>query len=191
MNPVPTSILCSSYRMSQEEKTVRSSESPLTVPSAPDREAHQASSSSPAVIANVRTLQDVERDFNKKKAQFDEAAMEYDAALSAYDAALAAWNKDPKDKALSEDLAHAKVSRDAYKFLMDGSATLLAYSRAEHALLQASRVQKSKLLCCFILYTYWTQCCTVITFLVEGTVVQTCIPRVSKVKHCPMVLLFT
>ncbi len=66
--------------MSEDDKTVRSSETLEAVPSAP--KAHQASGSSPAVTKRyVRTLQDVQREINKINAQIDEARKEYQGAL--------------------------------------------------------------------------------------------------------------
>ncbi len=134
-----------------EEQTVRSSESPKTVLSAST--AAQASSSSPAAGLKVRTLQDVERDFEEENATFIQIRADYRAALLAYNDACAASRKDPDRKALSGEVADAKESMDAYKALMDDSKERLANLKAERAQLQApanvsSSEQKSKFLFC-------------------------------------------
>ncbi len=97
--------------MSQEEKTVRSSETPEAVHSA--LEAQQASGISPAAVASVRTLQDVEREINNVKVQYNRAMMDYADATSRHKAALAAWNEDPKNERLTDRLEEAKLIRDS------------------------------------------------------------------------------
>ncbi len=133
---MPTSILCSSHRMSEEEQTVRSSGTPEA-----------------AAVANVRTLQDVQRDIQKENVEFFyQARKEYRGAVSAYDAAWTASKSDPTNKVLSEDLAHAKEFRDIYKRLLDISEAHLEELEAERAQLQAAAnrasEQKSKFLFC-------------------------------------------
>ncbi len=124
--------------MSEEEKTVRSSEVPeAAVPSAPP-EAHPASGNSPAAVVSVRTLQDVQRDIQKESEQLDQARKEFRAALSAYDDAWTASRREPTNTSLSEDLAKAKESKDDYKRLLDSSEKLLEDFKAERAELQAA-----------------------------------------------------
>ncbi len=114
-----------------------SSITPEAIPAVPD--SHQAP---PLAIAQVRTLQDVQRD-DKQDALSDQAVAKLEVALSAHDAALPASDND------------AKESRDSDKSLtVDGArAQHLADSQAERAELQAaanaSSEQKSK----FLIYT--------------------------------------
>ncbi len=76
--------------MSQETRSVCSSETPEAHTSA--SRSRPASGSSPAV-ANVRTLQDVERDIAKYQGLHDQAMADYAAAMSGHKAALAEWQK--------------------------------------------------------------------------------------------------
>ncbi len=137
-------------RMSEETKTVLSSETPEVVPSA-SAEAHQASSdSSPDVVTNdVRTLQDVERDIQEEKAQLDRARKEYREDQSDYEALLAASREDPNNKALSVQLDNARKFRDFSKKLIDISARCLAWLEGDLAEMQAALFeQKGKYLLC-------------------------------------------
>ncbi len=137
--------------MSEEEKTVRSSEAPeAAVPSAP--EAHPASGNSPAAVGNdVRTLQDVRRDIKKESEQLDQARKEYGEALSIYKAAFFASKKEPTSEALSKELTAATNFVNFFKGPVDISAQRLERLEAERAQLQAaakasSSEQKSKFL---------------------------------------------
>ncbi len=129
------SILCSSHRMSEEDKSGSSSKALEAVPSTPA--AYQASRSSPAV-AKVRTLQDVQREIVKKRALFEQATANYADALSAYNAALAASDEDPNNQVLSKKLMQMTKSMDTDNSLMGAYAHFLAILVAERAELQAS-----------------------------------------------------
>ncbi len=112
---------------------------------------------SPAAVLKVRTLQDVQRDFEEENATFIRYRGKCEAALSAYDDAWTASRKDPDRKALSGEAADAKESKDACKAVMDDSKQLLADLKAERAQLQApanvsTSEQKSMFLLCFVLY---------------------------------------
>ncbi len=132
--------------MSQEEKTVPLSETPeAAIPSAP--EAHQESSSSPAV-ANVRTLQAVQLAIDTEDAVFNKAREKYMAALSTYETVSAAWFKDPTNKLLTKQLAVAEKFLAITAKSRDVSTQRLASLETERAQLQAaataSSEQKSK-----------------------------------------------
>ncbi len=121
--------------MSQEAKTVCSSETPEADTSA--SESRPASGSSSAVTT-VRTLQDVEREIQKQKAQLEEANKKYQQALSFYTAAFLALKKEPNNETLSKELADAAQFVGFAKGPADISAQRLASLEAERAQLQAA-----------------------------------------------------
>ncbi len=125
-----------------EEKEVRPSETPE--PSAPEVRGHQASGSSPAAVATVRTLQRLECDIQEVLKKHARALERYERALSAYEDAQAALQMDPTNKVLSDALANAKESRDSYKHFMDVSQQGLTFLETTRARLQAASEQKSK-----------------------------------------------
>ncbi len=132
-------FLCARCRMSEERKASPSRQV-LKIPPL-------ARADIPAV-ANVRTLQDVQRDIQKESMRLAQARGRYEYALWDYDTARTASSEDPNNKILSEKLADTKESRDAHISLMDISARLLAKLDAEkvglHAAANISSAQYSK-----------------------------------------------
>ncbi len=146
--------------MSKEERRVRSSATPEAVPAAP--EAHQVSRSSLTAVANVRTIEDVQRDIQKADKKFSRALERYEDAVSAYEAALDASKSDPTNEDLSKEVEDARELMYAHKSSKDDSAQLYTDLRAELARLQraasAPSVQKGKSSFC----VYCTLCLTIV-----------------------------
>ncbi len=157
------SIPCSSHRMS-DGKTFPSSGAPEGDSSAPE-----ASGSSPATVANMRTLQDVERAIKENNATHIRVGETYATAIAAYLAAQAASKRDPTNKVLSDELADAKETRDACKSLIAAIEQGLATLQSERAQLRAaatasSSEQKSE----FLFYVHSTLCLCIVR--VQSTV---------------------
>ncbi len=136
--------------MSREEKGNSSTVTPEAVRTA--TETHQASRSSPAAVARVRTLQDVQLEIDTEKVKFHKAREQFEKALSGYQTALDASKTNPDNKVLSEELAEAKDFKDSYKSLMEVNAQRLASLETKRAQLQAAAnaptEHKSKFLFC-------------------------------------------
>ncbi len=111
--------------MTDETKTIRSS-------GTPEVEAPPASSRPPATVANLRTLQDVEREIREEMMKLNRLRKQWEDAVSAQKAARTA-----------EELAKAKKSVDAYWCWMDISVKLLDTLFAERARLQATATVSS------------------------------------------------
>ncbi len=138
------SIPCSLHRMSEEKETIRSSGTPGAAPP-------PASSSPSATVANLRTVQDVEREIREEMMKLNRLMKQWEDAVSAHKAARTA-----------EELAKAKESVDTYRFLMDISGKLFESLFAERAQLQvaanASSEQKSE----FLFYVHSTLCLCIV-----------------------------
>ncbi len=146
------SFLCVLCSMSREEKG-----NPSTVTTEavrPATEAHQASRSSPAAVARMRTLQDVQLEIDTERVKFHKAREQFEKALSGYQTALDASKTNPDNKVLSKKLADAKDLKDSYKCLMEVNAQRLASLETKRAQLQAAAnaptEHKGKLLFCFL-----------------------------------------
>ncbi len=131
--------------MSEETKTIRSSETPEADTSA---SGSRPASGRSSAVANVRTLQDVQREIDAEQVKFDEADKEYQQGLSLYTAAFLALKKEPNNETLSKELADATKFMDFIKGPFHATAKLLEGLSAERFRLQAAAIaaseQKSK-----------------------------------------------